>query len=477
MKSLNRLVLSLIFTGIVVISQTDNNYCKQQPLKVYNKSSTRMSPNKLAQKLIDISNSQNPEQFYSTFQQAMNYNNDDFLAFMNHKNEAGLTFLMETCLYNDPGWESYILDNMQKYNDDPDYLFKILDTRDNEGRTALWYAAQNRRLPVMKILMQKAAELFKDRKDLYYKFVATQDNTGWNPLSTLTYQSASDNLEFYIHEARKILGVRSPEFKQLMTLKDNTGKSVSDYAIDPGDLILLKQNGALNPEPNNSQENTLGHELIESVRTKNLEKTKKIVEQAIKDFKGDNASLYLFFATRNGGGWSAIMHAAADGSFKIAKYLLEQMQQIFKDNSNLFFTLLTNTDAQGRTPLQIALERRHYALAKLLINKAKEGGATLQNQFTNFLNAPDDLNGYTPLITAVKNSSEPSEYMEVIKLLLTIATKIYGEKTRGFDLFINARDKDNRTALDYAHDNDKIKLLKMYGAKSNDDNYIKGDLL
>ncbi|TGL33743.1 ankyrin repeat domain-containing protein [Leptospira koniambonensis] len=130
--------------------------------------------------------------------------------------------------------------------------------------------------------------------------------------------------------------------------------------------------------------------------------------------------------------WTALMLASAYGHLDTVKFLISKGAKIdFRSEKCGCTALLTATHQQETN-------ENHYKVVEFLLSKGADS------------NAVDNL-GDDALIVPVKNKK-----YEIVKLLLT---------KRKFNL--SRRNKEGRSAMDYAKDNEDTEMIKILESHSN----------
>ena len=84
--------------------------------------------------------------------------------------------------------------------------------------------------------------------------------------------------------------------------------------------------------------------------------------------------------------------------------------------------------------------------------------------FYDYISAQDLATGFNALIMSVYNSSDEEIYLDFIEYLLNIMKDTFGLESRQFFWFINQRDFNGYSALDYANTPKIRNLLIEFGA-------------
>ena len=145
--------------------------------------------------------------------------------------------------------------------------------------------------------------------------------------------------------------------------------------------------------------------------------------------------------------------------------ILSVANEFFKNEKVWVAFIMNNCDVHGRTAWHLAISRRHLNIIKMLIKTQKEIAGNRKKPFLRFITHSTELNGFTPLIAAAYESSDESITFTIIRLLVERAVEVLGKGSREFNSFINRKDYDGYTALDYAITPKVHAFLKSYGAK------------
>jgi ankyrin repeat protein len=391
-----------------------------------------------------------------------------------HGNQEGFfNVLLYFALIDDIENLSILFDGLKKfYGNDVKSIFRYLDTRTSMGTNALGLSEYNGNRRTVELVLLRVLELIKSDKDLFFKFINAADHEhGMTALIDSARDSESNNLINMVTIAARVFGRHSKQFKAFINTEDFEGNTALSLALSNPDKFFLMSYGAQEPEhpkpidPKMQQAHELGKKLIRAGRYADFKLFKLIIEQALREFSDNEHMLYHFFATNDSDGWNVLIHSAAEGQYEFVKLILDTIERHFiKTEKELKSLLINDTDFEGRTALHMAILRHHHRSALLILDKLI-GFSTDKPVLFSILNSPDELNGHTPFISAIYASGDYNKgAYDFIKSIITTIADVFGQNTRMFELFINARDYNNWTALSYVSD-DKIRdLLKSYGA-------------
>jgi ankyrin repeat protein len=392
---------------------------------------------------------------------------------INGQEEYGLTPLQFATLIGDLESMAYLFDEIkQQYGTNTQQIFDILNQRNKAGLNILGLAELDTNRRVVELVMMRVADLIGHNKNLFYKFVSAGDYArDWTPLMDAAFDSEGNNLNLMVKVTAHVLGRDSQLFKKFINKKDKEGDTALSMAEQPADQFFLQRFGATNEkvemsiDPELIQAQRFGYKLIQITDLGDFKEFKKTMREAVKAFSNKEHLLYHMLATRDEAGWNPIMHAAAHGRMAALQMILHEIEQHFpKNQQDMRLKLLSNNDYEGRTALHIALSRHYYKIAHLLLDKLIDYAENKAYLFT-VLNAPDELNGYTPLIYAVYGAYEYDQpAYNFLKYMLSTVAKEFGRNSRMFELFINARDYNNQTPLAYVSEGQMDDLLISYGA-------------
>ncbi len=413
------------------------------------------------------------------YSMAKNYSNTQ----LTDARKYGLNPLQYATLIGDLETMSELFDELQrKYGNNPQQLFAALNARNKAGLNILGLAELNANRRVVELVLMRVSEILGNKKELFFKFINTGDHArGWTPLMDAIFDSESNNLNLMVKIAVHVLGRDSELFKQFINMQDKEGDTALLVAQKNVDQFFLLRYGAKDENVEKSVDRDLvkaqkfGFKLIEAVEHSNLVAFKQIMRRAVKEF-GDQAHLfYHMLSTRDEAGWNPIIHAAAHGQMETMKMMLHEIEEHFpEDEKELRIKVLSNNDYEGRTALHLALSRRYHKIAQLLMEKLIDYSENKPYLFT-VLNAPDELNGYTPLMYVVYGAFEYDRpAYDFLKDMLATMADVFGRDSRMFELFINARDYNGQTPLAYVSDDKMRELLTSYGAIDEPIKKIRG---
>jgi ankyrin repeat protein len=242
-----------------------------------------------------------------------------------------------------------------------------LDSKDSYGRTPLSYAAEKGHEAVMKLLVEKGAEL--ETKSDYY---------GRTPLS----YAAEDG-----HAA--VVKLLLEKGAELETKSTSSGRTPLSYAAEKGHEAVVKLLVEKGAEPETKDENYGRTPLLYAVENGHVAVVKLLVEKGAELETKSTSS-----------GQTPLSYAARYGHEAVVKLLLEKGAE------------LETKDNNGQTPLLWAARNGHEAVVKLLVEKGAE------------LETKDDYYGQTPLLYAAGNGHEA-----VVKLLLEKGAELETKST------------------------------------------------
>jgi ankyrin repeat protein len=127
--------------------------------------------------------------------------------------------------------------------------------------------------------------------------------------------------------------------------------------------------------------------------------------------------------------------------------------------------LLITADIHGRTPLHIAITRKHYKIIEEILKLQKEVSGNSKTLFAQFINYPNELTDFTPFIKASYISENTKASKALLQLFLSRAKEVFGLNNAWFNRFINHRDLNGYTALSYVSVPELRDLLIKYGAR------------
>lgn len=400
---------------------------------------------------------------------AMRYQNNPkaFLQFITTRDFDGWTALIHAASQDDAERLSILIDTAHRYfgNDIP-VLASIINAQGKRDRTALMLAVEHHGVDAVKILLKKAQELFGTNKQLFLKFLNLPESSDhWTALMLAVDQSAAKIVSLLVEKAIEVFGKESPELDAFLNAQDSFGRTALQLTIDPWDRILLKNYGGkeiIKIESALDEEYTkLAQEMVHIISNRgHIKQLQAILERAKEHYKGHPNAFLEFLAYRDSGGWTSLMNAAADGYVNYVHVLLKAAEDFFKNNPEYVGLYLSYADIHARTAFQLATQRRHLNVVRALLDHHQKTFGNEKNKYYHFVNAHNELNGFTPLITASYNNQ-----YTIARLLVDRALEVLEPNTKEFYDFLNFRDPDGFTALQYATDKRIYELLKKYGAK------------
>jgi len=426
-------------------------------------------------KFFELQNLKDQKKFYDFMNHVIKYykgNPDGFFQFTSTKNEDKMTPLMIATSVFDTQQVIFLLDKFAEFygnnitEKEKKQIFDYLDMRDEEGNSAFFFATQNGDYPTIKAMIEKVPKLLQDNA-LFLKFLnATIYADKWTSLHWLVYDNAMRSVEYLIPEVQKIFGKNSSEYDAFINAKNEEGSTPLNYAITPDCRKFLIDHGAIILNPINPQiraAQALAAQFIEALHDGAFGKMQKIMTQAQEQYKGNYDLFFEFMTAKDEGGWDIMLHATAQGRYEYVAYILYAAERFFKGKTQYVYDILSSVSIDGHASISIAILRRNFEIAKLLIEKIKQYS---QNKYLFYMimNTTSYPKGLTPLLSSVFFGSDKDEFYETTKLILESIAERFGKNSHIMDLFVNTRNYDGFTALSYVASKKIKKLLEEYGA-------------
>jgi ankyrin repeat protein len=324
------------------------------------------------------------------------------------------------------------------------------------GQTPLHYAAQNEHEAVVKVLLEKRADINTASKDgwtpLYMASkeghievvklllekgadINTATNNGWTPLFIASQNGHAEVVKLLLEKGVNIYTASKDGWTPLYLASQNGHAEVVKLLLEKGADINTADNDMWTPLSIASEN---GH----------VEVVKLLLE---KGADVNTANIY---------GWTPLHIASQNGHVEVVKLLLEKGANINTANND------------GWTPLHKASEHGHVEVVKLLLEKGADVNTANINMWTLLYIASrnghvevvklllekgvdiDKANKYgwaPPLCIASENG-----HVEVIKLLLEKGANI------------NAANNDGWTPLYFASQNGHVEVVKLLLEKGVD---------
>lgn len=128
-----------------------------------------------------------------------------------------------------------------------------------------------------------------------------------------------------------------------------------------------------------------------------------------------------FITATDDDGWNIFMHYAANGQIAQLSWLLDIIKKIYGKSQKDVFNILFNKDKYGRSLLYIAVMREQVGSVDTILTKIQEM-LTNKDLLFAFIESPDDLTGWTPLMFAAYLNN-----YAIMQLILKAEVKIFGQ--------------------------------------------------
>jgi ankyrin repeat protein len=425
----------------------------------------------LAEQVRKAQSEKNQHRFHYLMQSALSRLAADPAAvrtFLLAADEDGFTTLMRATTTFDREQTEFllttVLNYVKQYPERWRDVYDYINAEDPHKNTAFFFTAQNGDIGCMEVMLTMVPQIIIEPKLLVEFLKTPQPQDGWTPLHWLVFQGALPGVKLVVETLKELFGIHSKDYAAVINAQNMDGSTPLVYAGQPEVRIYLKRMGAqiihkLPPETIEAYE--LGKQLLELMHDSEFYKAQLLLYKILKKYK-HSINLFLDFMTsRDEAGWDALMHAAAQGDYKLVALILSLVENYFKEKPRAIYDVFLLSD-EGMSAMMYAIRRRHFEIARMLIEKMTLY-ADNKYQLYMMLNSTTYFNGFTPLIAAVYNSLDKDEFYDIISLLLNTVAERFGKNSREMDLFINTRDLDGFTALSYATTPRIKELLISYG--------------
>lgn len=396
---------------------------------------------------------------------------EQFLEFINTRGKDDWTMLMIATALDSPERLEIIIDATEHgLGQNPTLIAKVLNAKNKFGENVFFIATDFKSVRAVRFLLDQASLIFKNHKQLFYDFIATPETEdAWTPLMNMAFNSAEDGIHATVEKAAVILGQDSPEFDKFINAENLYHENPLSLALDEREIFYLEKHGAHMPQRIKDdafwRKHSMGKRLLHIVKHSKAKKALiELLEQFAKEFPDDNNGYFHFLTMRDEGGWTAFMNAAAEGNKEFVDIIYKAAKEYFKDRPDWLLYLFLTNDVHGRTPLHLAVTRKHYDIAKMLIETYKQDIKNDKRLFTQLMSYHSELNGFSPFLKAAYNSENDELSRNMLILFLKNAQEVFGLNNAWFDHFINFRDFNGYTALTYVMVPTLRELLKQYGA-------------
>ncbi len=405
------------------------------------------------------------------FQAMPNYSKNTFNVSLNSFDEYGFTPLLRAAALVDIEAIVSILERLEQdygiNGNNAQNIFTILNAQNKQGATAFSLLVENGTNYDVKLMLYHVRRLIGSNKNLFFKFLTPRFYTvQWTPLHWLAREGSSEILKTVILVAQRVLGKGSSLFDEFINAQDVDGLTplVHTYFNSRHEKLLSEYGGrklhAIDPVMQEARK--LGNDLIEAIREDKFNVARSIIVNAQKKYK-DSPKLFLeFLTTRTHDGWDALMHSVALG-YEYTAFLLHVAEQYFKDDKISYYFVLRSVAQDGRGALIIAILRRSFTIANLLIEKIKKHSPNKYYVYI-LLNIRTYAKGFTPMLAAVDFSSDKDEFFTLIHNLIDTVAQQFGKNSRAVDIFVNTKDDDGFPPLAYATSPKITTLLTDFGA-------------
>lgn len=404
------------------------------------------------------------EQQYSNNPQAM-------LQILTAQDQDGFNILMRSALIGDLNRLAHVLRMIKKtFGHNPELVFEIFQKKDKNLINLLGHGVYSADRRIVNLILGYAIELLRTHPKLFYLFInAGEVKEGWKPLADAADDNLTEIIQMIVQAAQIVLGKTSTLYNEFINAPDQAGFTALGLAQNFDNQLFLLKSGAhpgIDPEqtdPKLKRAVQLGKQLILASNKSEFEKFKQILHQGVTEFAGQEGKLFNFFYARDDAGWNALIHTAAAGQYEYVVLLLDALQANFKDKY-MKSLIIGNVDFEGRTPLHLAIARRNFKIAQLIIRKLMDYSENNPLLYS-FINSPDQLSGFTPFMFLVYVTGEyDPEAANFLKIMLDELAQFFGPESRIFGRILNSRDYNGWNVLAYAAGKKITNLLRSYGA-------------
>ena len=427
------------------------------------------STHPLAIQLYQAQQEKNPDHFINLLKQAATtMSKNEFTRFLETRSpDLGWTALHIAAITDDTVQMTALFHALNvAYKNDKQAIAHYLNLTTKKGYTAFMLSCYSGNIRIVKTFFDNAIQTLKNNKKLLLQTLnAAEPLKGIVGLHLLAFDSASASIEYVLKTLEKLWGNESKEFYEFINKTDNNGLTVLNYSRVTRDKHLLINYGAIinrQRSPGIRQAEQASRKLKQAMHNNDLQEVLHILHEAKTTF---NEEEYIhFMTTQDKQGWVPIMNPTGQNRIKLVEILLSEVYENLKHKPYDLYDVIAAMDFTGRTTLAVAVERRAFEIATMLLTQALEVPINKYLLY-DYLVTQEAGRGFAVLTIAIFDSSDEDIYIDFVEQLLEGIAQLFGKESRAFYLFINQLDYNNYTAFDYANTPKMKELLMKYGAQ------------